>query len=401
MVRARHTPHQLPSFPVYSAAFLSANELVLGAGGGASKSGIKNKLRLYNVGDDRSLDLVDEFEMDKEEDAPMSIAANLETKEFVAGINSTLEKLANGENENCRVFGIKENKLALIEKQGTLNTGDVEDYQKVTTLSPDGTLLAVAGSKYLSLLAYPSLLPVAEALKVSQGEIYDATFSIGTSVKLLVATTTNLLLYAVPSASSTSKSKKGKQKEIPLNQLELLETVALPTLPGGVGATFRAARYHPTDEDTLYTVLNTTPAPRSRSTKAKAIPRQAYVCKWSTSTWKPLALRKVGDKGITCFDISSNGKWLAYGSSDYTIGVLDATSLSPLLTILKAHDFPPTAIRFNPTSTLLVSGSVDNTVRVVTIPQSLGGQSWGTILLILFALMAVLLAVLAQKAQSS
>ena len=46
----------------------------------------------------------------------------------------------------------------------------------------------------------------------------------------------------------------------------------------------------------------------------------------------------------------------------------------PLLTILKAHEFPPTTLRFNPTSDLLVSGSPDNTVRIVTIPTSLGNQ---------------------------
>lgn len=43
-MRARHTAHSTPTFPVYSAAFLSPTELVLGGGGGASKTGIKNKL---------------------------------------------------------------------------------------------------------------------------------------------------------------------------------------------------------------------------------------------------------------------------------------------------------------------------------------------------------------------
>jgi len=53
---------------------------------------------------------------------------------------------------------------------------------------------------------------------------------------------------------------------------------------------------------------------------------------------------------------------------------MDIEFLQPLLTILKAHEFPPTTLRFNPTSNLLVSGSPDNTVRVVTIPISLGKQ---------------------------
>ena len=43
-MRASHTPHTLPAFPVYSSAFLSDRELVLGGGGGASRTGITNKL---------------------------------------------------------------------------------------------------------------------------------------------------------------------------------------------------------------------------------------------------------------------------------------------------------------------------------------------------------------------
>lgn len=43
-MRARHTAHSTPGFPVYSATFLSPGELILGGGGGASKTGIKNKL---------------------------------------------------------------------------------------------------------------------------------------------------------------------------------------------------------------------------------------------------------------------------------------------------------------------------------------------------------------------
>jgi len=50
IMRARHIAHALPSFPVYSSAFLSPRGLVLGGGGGATRSGIKNKLvTAYNI----------------------------------------------------------------------------------------------------------------------------------------------------------------------------------------------------------------------------------------------------------------------------------------------------------------------------------------------------------------
>lgn len=96
-MRARHTAHSTPGFPVYSATFLSPGELILGGGGGTSKTGIKNKLvcctsseplrlrlrlflfllqRLYHVDEYLTLKLADELELDKGEDAPMSMAAH-------------------------------------------------------------------------------------------------------------------------------------------------------------------------------------------------------------------------------------------------------------------------------------------------------------------------------------
>jgi prolactin regulatory element-binding protein len=65
----------------------------------------------------------------------------------------------------------------------------------------------------------------------------------------VIATTVNLLVYDLPqSTSSTTASKKskkkGKQKEMPISDLELLRTLELPVLPGGIeGGTFRAARF--------------------------------------------------------------------------------------------------------------------------------------------------------------
>ncbi|RDB22641.1 Guanine nucleotide-exchange factor SEC12 [Hypsizygus marmoreus] len=405
-MRTRHTPHALPAFPVYSSSFLSESELVLGGGGGASRSGIKNKLRLYNVGNERALELLDEFELEKGEDAPMSMAVHSNTSTIVCGVNSTIEKLEKDENENCRVFTAKDHKLGLLSAQGTLPPGDLDDYQKVTVLSPDGTLLAVAGAHDLSLLSYPSMTPVAEPVHTDK-EIYDASFS-GTT--LVIATTLNLLVYALPltkapqSPSPTKAKGKGKAKKkkspsqatLSLSRLDLLKTVELPNSIGGsTGATFRSARYHPTEDKVFYTAINTSP-PRTR--KSKATQRVAYICKWNAESWTVEKTRKASDKGLTCFDISKDGRFLGFGSSDLTIGLLDANTLAPLVTILKAHEFPPTTITFNPTSSLLVSGSADNSVRIVSVPQTTaGGSSWSILLLLLITLLVVFLALAAQK----
>ncbi|KAJ7507576.1 WD40 repeat-like protein [Mycena galericulata] len=394
-MRTQHTPHFLTAFPVYSSAFLSPSHLVLGGGGGASRTGIKNKLRVYDVGDNRSITLVDELELERGEDAPMSMATNIEAGTLACGVNSPEEKLSKGENENCRVYAFKEQKLGLVRTKGTLISGDLEDFQKVTVLSPDGKLLVAAGTTSLQLLSFPSLAPVALPVKTER-EIYDVSFSQNT---IVVATTDNLLVYALPGGeakgSPSKKKKKGKEKAAVLSDLELLRTVDPPTaIAGSTGSNFRAARYHPENSEILYTISNTIPA---RSRTKKAAPRQAFVCKWNTATWAVVKVKKVGDKGLTCFDVSPDGNLLAFGSSDYSVGLLDANTLTPLVTILKAHEFPPTTLKFNPTSRLLVSGSADNTIRVISVPDSTGKSSWMSMVIILITLLIVLLAFLAQQ----
>ncbi|PPQ65220.1 hypothetical protein CVT26_000197 [Gymnopilus dilepis] len=397
-MRPRHTQHPLPSFPVYSCAFLSPNEVVLGGGGGASRSGIKNKLRLYNIGADRAIELKDEFELEKGEDAPMSMAAHKDSRTIVCGVNSVEEKLLKGENDNCRAFSMEGGKITLLKATNTLPPGDIDDFQKVTVLSPDGSLLAVAGSHDLTLLSFPSLQPVSEPIHTEK-EIYDASFS---SKHLVITTTHNLLVYALPKPpspppSEVSLGKKGKKKSKTssngeaekITALELQQTVDLPSSISE-GGTFRSGRFNPVDEQVLYTIVNVVP-PRGR--KSKSSSRQAFITKWNTSTWKAEKTRKVADGGLTCMDLSLDGRFLGYGSSDLTIGMLDAKTLSPLVSILKAHEFPPTVIKFNPTTSLLLSGSPDNSIRIVSVPSVVEGSSFGFIVLLLLTILILLLAI--------
>ncbi|EED80759.1 predicted protein [Postia placenta Mad-698-R] len=202
----------------------------------------------------------------------MSMAAHPQ-KAIACGVNSSAENLKDGKNENCRVYTVKEDKIYPSNTQSTLELDSTEDdFQKVTVFSPTGSLLAVAGTHDLSVLHYPSLSLAASPIHIDKGEIYDATFSSST---LVVATTVNLLVYALPPSDADAKRAKayGKKKESTLAKLELLKTIDRPTLPGkDAGSSFRAARYHPHDEKVLYTVLNTVP-PRTRT---KSSPRRAF-----------------------------------------------------------------------------------------------------------------------------
>ncbi|KAF9004776.1 hypothetical protein BDQ17DRAFT_1424609 [Cyathus striatus] len=322
-MRPKHTPHSLSSFPVYSCAFLGPNQLVLGGGGGGSKTGIKNKLALYEIDDNLAIALKAEFQLGSDEDAPMSMAAHVESSSVVCGVNSSLDKMQKGENENCRLFTVDGDKIELVRTKGTLTgSGEEDTYQKVTVLSPDGTLLAVAGAETLSLLSFPSLVPVAAPVNCDN-EIYDAAF---TNDTLIIATTVNLLVYALPDTKQ-SPSKKGKKKTFDTSKTVSLELKTKVDIPKSLGdsSIFRSLKLSPIDPNVAYTVVNTT---LTRSQRGKSVARPGHVCKWNIDSWTMEKSRKVGDKGITCFDISADGRFLGYGSSDLSIGMLDAKTLA-------------------------------------------------------------------------
>lgn len=410
-MRAQHTTHSLPAFPIYSCAFISDDLLVAGGGGGASRSGIKNKLRLFRISVKRRLESLAEFELDKDEDAPMSMAAHIESRTIVCGINSAVAKLQKGENENCRKFLIDsgdEFKFTLLGTRGTISPGNTEDYQRLSVLSNDAQFVAVGSERELTLLSYEGLSPVARPILVSKGEIYDVTLS---ATHLILATSVNLLVYALP---ATLRSR-GKEEDAiidnlhtpidSLPDLQLVKILDVPTIssiPVGATVTFRASRLHPSDVNLFYSVINVT---LPRAPKAKTAKKQAYILKWRVSAADDVSFsailegsRKISEGSLTCFDVSPNGKLLAFGVSDYSLGILDANSLAPLLSILKAHEFPITALRFNPSSKLLVSGGVDSSIRIVAIPEKFGGLSWSVTILIMLAILGVIFAVMLSRA---
>ncbi|TRM68260.1 quinon protein alcohol dehydrogenase-like superfamily [Schizophyllum amplum] len=402
-MRAKHTRHELPAFPVYSSAFLSDTELVIGGGGGQAKSGIKNKLRLYQTEDGTKLTLLDELELAPGEDAPMSMAAARDSSRIICGVNSSEDKLKKGVNENCRVVDVANQKLRSLSAQGTLPTDNIEtlieDYQRVTVVSPDASLAAVAGTHDVSVLTFPGLASLAPPMHYDD-EVYDATFS---DTTLAIATTAKVYLYDLPptASSPTSVKTKGKGKaKASSTALQLQRTIDVPTLLGETSAgSIRAARFSTTDPSLLYIAVNTTPA---RSKNKRTVPRQSFLVSWNTTSGEKGAVdkvKKLGDRALTCCDVSLDGRLIAFGFSDCSVSLLDAATLKPLVTILKAHEFPSTTLTFNPKATLLVSGSADNSVRLISVPAGgKGGISWTTIILIIITLLAAVVAFLTKRA---
>ncbi|KAG8743963.1 hypothetical protein FRC10_011037 [Ceratobasidium sp. 414] len=329
--------------------------------------------RLYEVdGTSAKIDLVTELELEQGEDAPMSMAVDYQGGTVICGINGPMEKMEEGINPHCRAFSVemKEETKPLIkfEKSTQLvKDKNPEAFQKVTALSKDGTIIAAGSSdgkpfNQVTLVAYPKLDRASEAFTIPSGELFDADFSL--DGYLVVTSTTNLYVFA------PSEPSKLSPPTTPL-QLSLIQT--LPTPSSRPSSSFRATRWSPNSPQTAWSVLNTA--------AGAAKDRRAWVLRWDIARggkdWEMARMGKAATRPITVFDVRQvmmcqNGKLLAFGSSDLSVGILDAHTLAPLLTILRAHEFPPTALRFNPSGTLLASASADNTLRVITVTDTFG-----------------------------
>ncbi|CAG8528893.1 3303_t:CDS:10 [Paraglomus occultum] len=330
-------------FPVYCTAFSPAGELLVGGGGGPSRSGVQNKLALYKVDPTaKKIEQLTEYKLEKGEDAPMSMAIHPEDNVVVCGINGKEESIAAGENFSCRIFNYSNEKIDLVDKKQASSSKKSYDYLKVIRFSRDGKLLALGGTdSKLTVYKYPSLAPAFPPINYNKEEIYDLDFS-SDGKQITALSEKNLGVWA---------TEDGK----------LVQTIERPVFQKTVDAQFRACRYGQGEyAGFLYVVVN----PSSR--------RRAYIVKWDVGTWNKVASKAVASKPITTFAISDDGKYLAYGSSDLSVGICDSRTLRVLLRLPDVHSFPPTTIAFDHSSSILASGSPDNSVHLVMIPKTIG-----------------------------
>ncbi|KAG8832527.1 hypothetical protein FRC17_001184 [Serendipita sp. 399] len=374
--------------------------------------------RLYDVSKpELELALVGEYEFEAGADAPMSMALDTKNETILCGANSSEQAMQAGQNMHCRLLSVQGNKIEHLKSVQAMTNMTGDPYQ-------------------VHLLHYPSLSRAAPVLEMSAGELFDISFSF-TSVA--IASSTNIFIYnlhedkaphenilkaknsAVSSdvsgastpveaqtASSSKKKKKSKSQgdpttkkengvsvfEAQLDSLELAATIVRPKLPknGSAITSFRAVRYHPNNWTTLYAVLNST-------SRGGRIQRKAHIVRYEWKphlrTWSISGTCRIGEGSITCFDISEDGAFLAYGASDCSIGIVDSRKLSPLLKILGAHEFPCTALKFNTDRSLLVSASADNSVRIVAVPEKFDDRG-STTLIVFITVLSILLAILTQ-----
>ncbi|KAG0262082.1 hypothetical protein BG011_000357 [Mortierella polycephala] len=329
--------------PIFCVGFTLDDNLILAGGGGAGRNGVKNKISIYRVDTTKkSLTQIVERELNRDEDAPMSISVHPKEKAMAFGINSAVNKIKAGENENCR---------------------------KVTRFNKDGTLLATGGTDgVISLLKYPALTPVFPATQFKGHEILDLDFS-ADGAYLSAVSTQNLWIIS---------TENGR----------VLELITNPVLNKKKPFEFRTCRFgRGAFVSILYTVVNGEKN------------RKPFVCMWDTSNWTRIRTLAVGPRPITACAMSNDGRLIAFGSSDMGIRICSSKTLQVLMTIPKVHALPIPSLAFNNDASLLVSASVDATCSVISVPKTFPKNN--NFVMLVLALLFLFMAALIQVYQNA
>ncbi|KAI9482956.1 MAG: WD40-repeat-containing domain protein [Benjaminiella poitrasii] len=329
--------------PVFSLGFTSNNQLILAGGGGASRSGVKNKLVSYKI-ETRRKDLEEDatFEFESDEDAPMSLDVH-PTKPFViTGVNESEKNMKNGINSNCRAFKILDDKFELSKTLNTLESKKAEDYQRVVRFSEDGTLFATGTTDgKVNVFKYPEFEPLSKPITAAvDDEVLDVDINLEKE-KLTCVLRDALKLVNL----------RGK------NMGQIVQTISSSSIIKNGAAHFRAFRYgRGYTKDFGFAVLNGITKPG------------AYIIKYDAYSLEQLKIVKVSNKPITAFTLSQDGAILAFGSADLSISLLDSQTLKTLTKVKDAHSFSITCIAISPDRRMIASASADNSCRIVSLP---------------------------------
>lgn len=239
----------------------------------------------------------------------MCVAVHPQDGSLVCGVNEEPARVAQGENAHVRVFGYTtttapaaradaaagraELSVTITPRAAVPSLGitDPEHYQKTATFSPDGSLLALASSDgKVQLHRYPSLEPVwTSATSAVPGgkEVYDTDFS-HDGTQLAITTAAQIIVL---STAPKTTEEGGVLTYTP----RVLQTIENANIGSAQRGSFRMAQFGRSTglsvgtRDRLFALVNTTPAPGSKT-------RACYVAAWDADAWKMLGARKVSNR---------------------------------------------------------------------------------------------------------
>lgn len=382
-------------FPIYGVKFLDNKTLLAIGGGGEGNNGIPNKITAVKVAflvpdKSRRLQRFREIVLPGNEDSPMCVDVAAITDEedvqkaVFVGCNQSVQLIKSmSVNNNLRKYVYtKEEHLRFLDAaqfEDQVLPEDIGDYPKIVALAPNNSVGCMMTSKTPSSIYIfnPDSLDLQYKFSPAHAaEIRDFHLSPADDGKTLCYVTENSIeTISTVTGNAISSSLKNPAAKKDLSRYVLSKVRFVDNSTVVVAAALRSGKgvavfqYSLTDQHIV----------KSCDVSAKI-------------------------KGIVAMDLSLPQDLLVVAGNDFSVTLLRLSDLKPIKTFPKLHKFAVTSLAFSPNGTKLASGSAANSLHVMNIPQNYarGKSTIGTLVLYLvYAIMAVLLAVGLQKAHEN
>ncbi|KAF2530864.1 hypothetical protein F2Q70_00031619 [Brassica cretica] len=109
---------------------------------------------------------------------------------------------------------------------------------------------------------------------------------------------------------------------------------------------------------------------------AKTVERGGSIITWDTTSWKRKQSKLLKNYSITAFNVSPDGKFLAFGTLEGDVLIISSTKMKTHQFVKKAHLGLVTALTFSPDSRFLVSVSFDSRAKLSVIEQKPETSTW-------------------------
>ncbi|KAG6543925.1 hypothetical protein Mapa_014765 [Marchantia paleacea] len=314
--------------------------VVFGGGGGDRKNGVKNKLLLAHYA--FAADVLSEaiYTLSTDDDPPYRLAVHPGSNEIVCSVS-----------KDCRLVELNtEEDLKLeVSKRVVQPLQDIGE-QNCLVFSGDGTRLATGGEDgHLRVFEWPSLELVMDQAGAHTA-VKDIDFSLDGS--LLVSTGDNG----------------------PCRVWDLSRASAVTSLTANKGANLGFCRF---SRDGTKPFLFITMREGGKG----------VISIWNSTTWKKSTSKRLSEYPISAFAISPDGRFLAIGTSEGDVKVLNAKNLAVVLQVKSAHMVFVTSMEFSPNSRALLSVSGDSSARVTAISEPTKWEGWRIYMLMFLLLL--------------